>query len=475
MKQRVIFLRLLAVLLAFCFCTVSFTSPIYAQDSGYTDEYDGMTAEEKQAAIEQKLKEVNEKLESLGKESKQTEEYINTLDKKIKYLKNELALSEQDIENSKEKISSLEKQQQDNESEIEQLKVDLISLGEKNEKLEKEFNENYQLYCKRIRAMYISGETSILSMLLTCPDISILLTRYEMIKRVSQADKSLLESVQKESQELIDTKTKMEEKQKKLASNQKVLEQTQTDLTSSITYLEGQQIDYKEKQTAYESQKSESDELLKQLQEDTQTYSEYRNQDQAELEAVNAEIAKAAEEFKKKMEAQTTTAKPTTQPTTQGTTAQGETTQATTTTQPTTENTSKLSMTYPVPSQTKITCQYGSAGYEGHTGVDFSCPTGSAVVAAESGYVFYTKQLETSYGYHIVIMHDKTDSAGNYVYTLYAHNSSLVVSQGAYVTKGQLIAYSGSTGNSTGPHCHFEVRTPTANYSDCVNPNYYLP
>ena len=138
-------------------------------------------------------------------------------------------------------------------------------------------------------------------------------------------------------------------------------------------------------------------------------------------------------------------------------------------------------MTYPVPSQTKITCGFGSAGYSGHTGVDFSCASGSSVVAAESGYVIISADLTNSdgsyrrYGRYIVIMHDKTDSAGNYVYTLYAHNSSRLVSTGDYVSKGQQIAKSGSTGNSTGPHCHFEVRTPTADYSNCVNPTYYLP
>ncbi|MGN1124024.1 MAG: peptidoglycan DD-metalloendopeptidase family protein, partial [Eubacterium sp.] len=275
-------------------------------------------------------------------------------------------------------------------------------------------------------------------------------------------------------------------KQTTLTQNQKTLVQTEENLTASISQLETQQVSYEEKQTAYESQKNESDALLKKLQDETQTYSEYRNQDQAELEAVNAEIAKAAEEFRKKMEAQTTTKKPTTtkkqatQTTTSADTQNGTTQPATeTTTEATTESTTQasntLKMTYPVPSQTKITCDYGSAGYAGHTGVDFSCPSGSAVVAAESGYVFYTKQLTTSYGYHIVIMHDKTDSAGNYVYTLYAHNSQILVTDGQYVNKGQTIAYSGSTGNSTGPHCHFEVRTPTAAYANCVDPKIYLP
>lgn len=473
MKQHRIIFRLLAVLLAFCLFTASAFPQMTASadDNAYSEDYEGMTPEEKQAYIEQKLKEVNEKLNSLGEQSKETEEYINTLDEKIKYLQNELKLSQQEIEDSKNKITSLEKQQQDNEAEIAQIKIDLQEMAEKSVKLQAEFDNNYQLFCQRIRAIYISGDTSVFSMLLTCPDISTLLTRYEMIRRVSRSDKELLQSVQAQAKELSETKTAMEEKQKSLTENQKTLAETEENLKASMANLETQQVSYKEKQSAYESEKAESDDLLRQLQEDTQTYSEYRNQDQAELEAVNAEIAKAAEEFKKKMEQQTTTKKPST---TQATT-KNDNSQETTTTESTTENSNRLSMTYPVPSQTRITCDYGSAGYEGHTGVDFSCPTGSAVVAAESGYVFYVKELNYSYGYHVVIMHDKTDSAGNYVYTLYAHNSSIVVAAGQYVTKGQLIAYSGSTGNSTGPHCHFEVRTPTANYSDCVNPNYYLP
>lgn len=468
MKQHYMILRLLAVLLAFCLFTAS-TFPqmtVVADDNAYSEDYEGMTPEEKQAYIEQKLKEVNEKLNSLGKQSKETEEYINTLDKKINYLQKELKLSQQEIKDSKNQIISLEKQQQDNEAEIAQIKIDLQEMEEKSVKLQTEFDSNYQLFCQRIRAIYISGDTSVLSMLLTSSDMSTLLTRYEMIRRVSRSDKELLESVQAQAKELSETKTAMEERQKRLTENQKNLAQTEKILESSISNLETQQVSYKEKQSAYESEKAESDELLRQLQEDTQTFSEYRNQDQAELEAVNAEIAKAAEEFKKKMEKQTTTKKPTT--------TESNNSQESTTAESTTVDSNRLSMTYPVPSQTTITCDFGSAGYEGHTGVDFSCPTGSAVVAAESGYVFYTKELDYSYGYHVVIMHDKTDSAGNYVYTLYAHNSSIVVSQNQYVTKGQLIAYSGSTGNSTGPHCHFEVRTPTAQYSDCVNPNYYL-
>jgi murein DD-endopeptidase MepM/ murein hydrolase activator NlpD len=132
-----------------------------------------------------------------------------------------------------------------------------------------------------------------------------------------------------------------------------------------------------------------------------------------------------------------------------------------------------------VPSQTKITCSFH--GYAGHSGADFSCPSNSKVVAAESGTVIVSADLTNadgtyrSYGRYIVIAHDKTTASGDRVYTLYAHNNTRLVSVGERVTKGQLIAYSGSTGNSTGPHCHFEVRTPSSAYADCKNPALYLP
>lgn len=465
MKQKSFLTKILAVLLATAFFTASPAHIVaLATGNSQSDEYAGMTAEEKQAAIEQKIKELDSKLSSLGKESKETEEYINALDEKISYLKKQLEYSENKIDSSKKKINDLQQQYKDNEAQIAELTTDVANLEVKNAQLEQTFSQSLTLYYQRIRAIYVSGETSTIAMLLTSPDISTLLTRYEMIKRVSKCDKELLQSVQSQASELSKTKLEMQDKQSTLQNDQVVLKTTQQNLTTSISTLETQQQDYSQKQDAYQSQKSESDKLLKQLDEQKQTFSEYRNQDQAELNAVNAEIAKAAEAYKKKLEAEkkkTTTTKPTV-------TKKDES-----------ENGGRLRMTYPVPSQTRITCGYH--GYAGHTGVDFSCAANSKVVAAESGIVIISKDLTNSdgtyrsYGRYIVIMHDKTDSAGNYVYTLYAHNNSRLVSAGQKVKKGQQIAWSGSTGNSTGPHCHFEVRTPSANYDDCVNPTFYLP
>lgn len=500
MKQSKILFKFVPVLLAFCFAIggifgSSFSLDVIAAQSN--ENYDSMSTEEKQAYLEQKIKETNQKLENLGNQSKETEEYISVLDEKISYLQREMKLSSDRIEQSKSKITSLQKQQSENEKEISNLQSDIEKLSVQTKELQKAFDETFALYGKRAKAMYVSGDMNMLSLLLTCDDISTLFTRVEMIKRISKSDKQLLEQLQNEGNELNTAKEEFTNKKTKLDENQKTLAATEQTLKQSVSDLEKQQVSYKEKQTLYESQKSESDTLLEKLHAQTQTYSEYRTTDLADLEEINAEIEAAAEEARKQLEAEE--AKKTTASTSQQTQTQkpSENSSQSPTNKPTTETTkktteadsNKLSLTYPVPAYKTITTGFGNEGYAGHSGVDFACPSGQRVVAAESGIVITSTDITShsnchcsntgggyhSYGRYIVIMHDKKDAAGNYVYTLYAHNSSRVVSKGDRVSKGQLIAYSGTTGNSTGPHCHFEVRTPSASYDDCVNPKRYLP
>ncbi|MFD5871199.1 transglycosylase family protein [Streptomyces sp. NPDC060322] len=105
-----------------------------------------------------------------------------------------------------------------------------------------------------------------------------------------------------------------------------------------------------------------------------------------------------------------------------------------------------------------------SSGY--HTGVDFPVPTGTSVKAVASGKVV-SAGWAGAYGYEVVIRH------GDGRYSQYAHLSSLHVREGQQVGSGQRIARSGSTGNSTGPHLHFEIRTGPGYGSD-VDPLAYL-
>jgi murein DD-endopeptidase MepM/ murein hydrolase activator NlpD len=105
-----------------------------------------------------------------------------------------------------------------------------------------------------------------------------------------------------------------------------------------------------------------------------------------------------------------------------------------------------------------------SSGY--HTGVDFVVPTGTSIKAVAAGTVV-SADWDGSYGYDVVIRH------ADGMYTQYAHQSRVLVSVGQTVSEGQEIGLSGATGNVTGPHLHFEVRT-TPYYGSDVDPLAYL-
>ena len=113
-----------------------------------------------------------------------------------------------------------------------------------------------------------------------------------------------------------------------------------------------------------------------------------------------------------------------------------------------------------------ITSRFGvrsSIRSSAHTGLDISAPTGTAIKAAASGTVSFAG-WKGSYGYMIVVSH------GNGVQTYYAHCSKLYASVGQSVSQGETIAAVGSTGNSTGPHLHLEIRVNGVAY----NPQNYL-
>jgi len=115
----------------------------------------------------------------------------------------------------------------------------------------------------------------------------------------------------------------------------------------------------------------------------------------------------------------------------------------------------------------RITTYFGQRGafQRYHTGIDLAAPYGTPIVAAKSGQVQVAGWSSFGYGFHVILDH------GGGVETLYAHMSRIAVRPGQWVEAGQVIGYVGSTGWSTGPHLHFEVRVNGVPR----NPLAYLP
>ena len=121
--------------------------------------------------------------------------------------------------------------------------------------------------------------------------------------------------------------------------------------------------------------------------------------------------------------------------------------------------------------ESRVTSEFGkridpiTGKRKGHTGMDLAVPTGTPIRTALGGTVTVSKYNAGGYGYYVCIDH------GNGLVTLYGHCSQLLARVGQTVQAGDIIALSGSTGRSTGPHLHFEVRVN----GEQTNPRAYLP
>ncbi|MBP3502163.1 MAG: M23 family metallopeptidase [Clostridia bacterium] len=123
-----------------------------------------------------------------------------------------------------------------------------------------------------------------------------------------------------------------------------------------------------------------------------------------------------------------------------------------------------LGISFVEPAQGIITSRFGIRKRDNHKGIDIANSIGTPIRAAASGTVTYAKYNSGGYGNLVIISH------GNGVQTYYGHNSKLYVSEGQTVSQGQVIAGMGSTGISTGSHCHWEIRINGV----AQNPQNYL-
>ncbi len=370
--------------------------------------------------INQNIKEAQKELDSLDDQVADKKAYSDALMKKIDLLQDKLDALESNRDDLQNEIDAVQKR-------IDETQADINQAEKEIEKKEQEFDGVYEEYCQRLRAMYISGNVSMLEVLLESGDISSILTRAEMVKSVSEQDSATLD----------DLMTKMEEinkEREELANNKIQLGKDKDSLNSRKQELQKSIDEYNSSKAELNAEVEECNAALASLDDKRSEVKETIDTNQEQKRQIEAEINNAL--------SGSGSNKPGSGNYNPGT---GQLAYPTSYRQ--------ISAGYP---------NYSNGSY--HGGVDWPCPTGTAVHAADSGVVVIAKKLTYSYGQYILIDH------GNGLSTLYAHNSSLVVGVGDKVSKGQIIAYSGESGNATGPHVHFEVRLNGTR----VNPMSYL-
>lgn len=282
------------------------------------------------------------------------------------------------------------------------------------------------VFYKRVRDIYINGRLSYLDVVIGSKDFSDFANRLEVLKRIIDSDITLINEIKKERAEIEAHKQKLEADRAKLVELEK----------AALA-----------KQAEIEQKKAERNVVLQKAQNDRATAMQA-------IEELNASSAQVSAMLKERQAARAAAAAAAAQ----SSGGQGASDNWV-------QGTGQLG--WPVSGE--ITSPYGYRVHPiwgttiYHSGIDIGVDEGTPVHAADGGVVVWSGWMG-GYGYAVVIDH------GNGLSTLYGHNSELAVDEGQSVAKGQVISYAGSTGNSTGPHVHFEVRVN----GDPVDPMGYL-
>ena len=415
--------KILSLLLSLCLLFTTFGSTALATEST-------SKLNEKKEKIQAQIDDAQEKVDELNKKKDKTQNYVRELDRKVKLKQDKINVLEAEADALQEDIDKVQASIEKTEAEIERTQKEI-------DRLQAEFDKTYEEYCQRLRAMYVSGSVNNIEVIFTSTDISSILTRSEMIKSVAKKDNNTLDSLMNKMSEIEKQKARLEKARVKLNKQKEKLNTDKAALESNIATVA-------EEKASLNSEINTLNNAISELSKTTDEYQESIDADQARLAKVEAEIQAAIARA-----SQSSSGSSVGTGQINGSTGDGS-------------HSGQLG--YPTDGRTISAGfpNYSSGRY--HGGIDFPVPTGSNVYAAAGGTVILVKALYYSYGHYIIIDH------GNGLSTLYAHNSQLLVSIGDHVKKGQVIAKSGSTGNSTGPHSHFEVRINGTR----VNPLNYL-
>lgn len=352
---------------------------------------------------------IAQSLQDLQKKQQELDKKRNQIQQQQNQLQNQQSTSEDKLEGLQQTIVATDQQIAQTEAQLAEAEKRLSALQAEEVKLQAAYDASQKATVARLQFLQRQQGSEGWAVLLQSQDFNEFLDRRYQLKRVYQADKSVLDD--------------LEEKAKKLAAQKAVVEEQK----NQVALLRQQLLSQKQQ---YEAEAQSEQQLITRL-----------KQEKAALEAAETQLAQDSERIGALIRQKIAT------------------------------STGIIRGTgrFIYPANASITSTFGTRvhpilGYRRfHSGVDFGASYGSTVRAADSGRVIFAGWYG-GYGQAVIIDH------GNGLTTLYGHNSRLFVREGQAVQQGQAIAAVGSTGLSTGPHLHFEVRqngTP-------INPMGYL-
>lgn len=328
-----------------------------------------------------------------------------------------------DIENLDAKIQVTSAKISSLESEIVRLNKDIAENQEKLEEAQVNLSENTDALRMRLREMYKRGNVNYLEVLLNSKDIEELLRNNEIISSIARADRELIEFIQEQIDTIKETKERLQiDKAKVSASRAAVVNERQS----------------------YQAAVDAKNNYMKVLESNLDLYKAEFEKAQANWDSLDAEIVRLQKQIAEQKKAEEAAARA------------RKATRVHSNISVSSAPRNGQSYTWPVPGHYSISSPFGYRvhpilGYSKfHSGVDIPAPSGTPIVAAKSGTVIMSKLMS---GYGNVVMIDHGDTV-----TVYAHCSALNVGVGDSVNAGDVVAFVGSTGLSTGAHLHFEVR-----------------
>lgn len=391
-------------------------------------------------------------LQELEEKKTENEAHVNTKKSRVTDIEKEQQVVLDEITELDLEIKTLEEEIQKVLQEIEILDADIEQAELEIQELEKEIDEGTENFKKRIKAMYINSQVGSLETLLLSEDLSGLLSKASMMKFITEYDIEILNNLKHNRLEVDAKKAELAGKKSAAEILQKSLEEKSDDLTSKINIR-------------YEKMESLSEELItteediSKLEQELQAIESQMVEEKAEIERKReAERQRTLEEQRRQAQARLQAARSQRQAYEARRTFKSQSNY----------DTGNAQYGWPVPATQRITSSFGyrtisGMGSDFHRGIDIGAATGTPVVASLSGTVIHAS-YQGSYGQLIKIRHE------NGTETRYAHLSGYNVTVGQTVSRGDTIGFIGSTGNSTGPHLHFEIVIG----GSPVDPLYYV-